>query len=110
MWELLAVFGIYLALSFIGMAALWTTAARKGVVRAPSYFFWMRGDKDRAVPAAVSGEASNTPILNFRPLALAATTVFLASTMSTSQVVARHCLAGERFPNQIAFPNSWIGS
>jgi len=49
MLELLAVLGIYLAVSFIGMAALWTAAVRKGVVRAPSYFFWTNASHSNSI-------------------------------------------------------------
>jgi hypothetical protein len=41
MWEILAVLGLYLVVSFLGMALLWTFAARKGVP-APSFLFWVR--------------------------------------------------------------------
>jgi len=73
MWELLAVLVVYLIVSFVGMAALWTVAARKGVVRAPDYFFWVRRDQHHMLPTA-SGPTSSSTFLNFRPAGLAAAT------------------------------------
>lgn len=59
MWELLIVFLGYLLLSFAGMAALWTVAARKGHVPAPAFFFWMnrksRTEEPRAAQPAHLG-------------------------------------------------------
>jgi len=108
MLELLAVLGIYFAVSFIGMAALWTVAVRKGVVRAPSYFFWIHTDESPRLPAACEAGSSNA-VSNFLPLGLTAATVILVSAMATSQLAPRSCVGGMG-PNQVARPNALIGS
>jgi hypothetical protein len=101
MWELLAVLGIYLAVSFIGMAALWTVAARKGVVRAPGYFFWVRAAEIRALPNTLS---------NLGPLGLVGATAALVYALSTPpQTVVNNGLGGGMALNQTALPNA-IGS
>lgn len=106
MWELLAVLGIYLACSLIGMAALWTVAIRKGLARAPRYFFWIRVDERRALPAVT--EASTLTCWNTSPRALAAATAVLLYAVSTPQ---SHGWAGQEIsPNQIARGNALIGS
>jgi hypothetical protein len=98
MWELLTVLGIYLVVSFVGMAALWTVAVRKGVVCAPRYFFWVRAYESHVLPTVCEAGSSNA-LLNLRPLGLAGATVVLLSAMYTSQLVPRDC------PNQTAHPN-----
>ena len=109
MWELLAVLGIYLAVSFVGMAALWTVGVRKGVVRAPSYFFWIRASQSNALPSLKEASPSNS-YWNIRPVNLAAATAVLLYTMSTSEVVPHSGLAGEVGPNQMTRSNALIGS
>jgi hypothetical protein len=102
MWELLAVLTIYLAVSFLGMAALWTVAIRKGVVRAPSYFFWIRADESPALPNTLS---------NFGPLGLVGATAALVYALSTPpQTVANNGLGGGMALNQMAPPSALAGS
>jgi hypothetical protein len=47
MSEFLIVVAIYMAVSFAGMAVLWTVAAQKGFVQAPKFFFWIRRGEQR---------------------------------------------------------------
>lgn len=101
MWELLAVLGIYLVVSFIGMAALWTVAARKGLVLAPSYFFWMRADKPPMPSMSESGNSN--AVLNLRPFGLTVAAVVFLSAVSTSQ--PPRGWVGEMNSNQTACPN-----
>ena len=101
MWELLAVLGIYLVVSFIGMGALWTDAARKSLVRAPSYFFWMRADKP-PMPSVCESNDSNA-VLNLRPFGLTVAAVVFLYAMSTSQPPGGW--VGEMSSNQTACPN-----
>jgi hypothetical protein len=105
MWELLAVFGIYLAVSSVGMAALWTVAVRKGAVRAPSYFFWMRTVENPAIPTLSEASPSNE-IWNAKPLGLAAATAVLLCAVSAPQLQG---WAGAS-SNQRAWTNALIGS
>jgi hypothetical protein len=101
MWELLAVLGVYLVVSFIGMAALWTVAAGKSLVRAPSYFFWMRADK-APMPSVCESSDSNA-VLNLRPFGLTVAAVVFLHAVLTSQ--PPRGWVGEMNSNQTACPN-----
>jgi hypothetical protein len=59
MWEFLAVVLIYTILSFAGMAVLWTVAAKKGLLQAPTFFFWM--------PEVPKSRAADDESLSGRP-------------------------------------------
>ena len=48
MVEFLAVVAIYFVLSFIGVSALWTVAAKRGKVRAPKFMFWIKQQSSTA--------------------------------------------------------------
>lgn len=99
MLELLTVLGIYFAISFVGMAALWTVAARKGVVPAPKFFFWFRTDQ-RSTLATINevGATANT-YQNFGPLGFTATAVLLCA-ISIQQPTAPSGLGARTNPNQ----------
>lgn len=85
MYEMTAVLIIYAVLSFAGMAVLWTLAARKGIVRPPSYFFWVRTVTKPREAANLANGGPQTVSLGF-----AATTVFVAVTLASAQAVTNN--------------------
>ncbi len=72
---------IYALLSLVGMAAVWTVAAKRGIVRHPNFFFWMRAHEIQPqADALLCDERSNTCSPGFAMVATAIVAVTIAST------------------------------
>jgi hypothetical protein len=75
MSALLVVFAIYLLVSLVLMAIVWSLAIRKGFLRAPGFFFWMPNPRPRWNPV----EAPTVPRFVGRHMAADSATCYEVS-------------------------------
>jgi hypothetical protein len=91
MLEITVVLAIYILVSVVLMGILWTSAAKRGRVRAPRYFFWIRQRRRAPLRSIAANEMTDANACwNGRSAGVAAAGVILGwAAMSGAQPVAR---------------------